>query len=140
MRCLIFRLDAPATVPMGSIGKAITQALLRRLSPDFLSVRARAGEEVRRAELRITARQAVIPVVVAIIGAIVTVLSSQGLVRDRLAKVEAATPNAPLIEARLGKLESMLPIEQRMDALEGATIRDIDERLRKIETATKSRR
>jgi dCTP deaminase len=141
MRCLFFKLDPPATLPYPRRPSPIDDALLACLTKDFMNIEERAfgvaETAIHTAELRSKWRQISVPVVVAIISVIGSVLITFKGMEKRLMKVEATIPNVQQLESRMGTMESLLPLEQRVDKLETKTISEIDNRLQRLETKPK---
>src|SRR5438874_5333989 len=109
MRCLFFKLDSPAERRYPPLPSPIDDALLTRLTKDFMNIKARAlGEAekvIRTAELRIKWTQISVPVLVAVISAIASVFITFKGMEKRLMKVEATIPNVQQLDSRLGTME-----------------------------------
>ena len=116
----------------------IDDELLARLSHDFVNVEARAADAARRAvdnaDSRARMLQIVIPVVTALLGIAGTWYATSEKTQDRLAQIEARIPDK--IQERLSKAEALVPIVSRLDGLELQKLRDLDDRLKKVERTT----
>src|SRR5262249_24482043 len=96
--------------------------LLRRLSPDFMSIEDRAlavaKKEIDGAELRVKIMQIWVPVLIAAVTLAGGAILSYQKIDTRLKTLEATTPDKRQIEQRLGKLEALLPLEERVAKVE----------------------
>ena len=122
LRCLFFCLDSSATIAYPARSSPITAELLERLSADFMNIEERAAKaaqkEVTKTDLKTKLYQFGLPVVVALIGVIGTVYATSGAIQERLTKLELSLPTAQQMDARIGKIEAMSPLELRVEALE----------------------
>jgi dUTPase len=137
MRCLFFELDSTAKSKYPQRPSPITEALLRRLSADFMSLEDRATDlarkEIKDAELRVKVAQIWVPVLIAIATVATGMFASYRTIDTRVTKLESTVPNARQIELRLGQIEAVLPLEERVLKLETKTVRDLDDRLKIVE-------
>ena len=123
LRALVFKLDTPVASPLQPAQpgkKAVTEELLARLSPDFLSVDARtkaaAKKEIDAAVRANQWAQYGLPALAAVLGAVVTgLLTNFSLSRDfeqritALQKVDA--------EKRISALEYRFPTAEQLHQL-----------------------
>nr|WP_281720031.1 hypothetical protein [Nitrosomonas nitrosa] len=122
IRVMFFRLSCEVAAPFTERRTSpITAELLERLSPDFLSVAARATQAVRSevvsAERRERIWQIAVPTIAVAVSVGVTSLVNSLDDGVELAKRVTAVENLD-VGTRLTKLEATAPAERRMSALE----------------------
>ncbi|QKV54723.1 dCTP deaminase domain-containing protein [Comamonas antarctica] len=114
LRTMVFKLDG-STAKKVSSASPLTEELLARLSPDFLDVNKRvdaaAKKAIDAADRRNLLRQAMMPVIVAIVTAVLTVgsgyLSLKDKFEERIARMEIANKDLNAI-VRFEQLDSKL--------------------------------
>lgn len=135
LRAFIYKLNTPAVSPKKPGGSsAVTQELLQKLSPDFMSVNKRstsaAKKEVAEAVRSIHIWQMAIPLVAAVLAAYISTYSFEGRIKlledtktvDRLKTLELNYPT----ERRLLEIETQLkqlPLASRPQAHDPASTR-----------------
>jgi alpha/beta superfamily hydrolase len=101
-------------------------------------VEERAETVAKRAVER---AQIIVPLLVGALGIfgtfIGTQLASTRANEARFAKLESTCASTQQLQAREAKLETLLPLKQHMDALEMTKVRDLTERVQRLETASK---
>lgn len=119
LRCLIYRLDDTVDSPKtaGAVASPVTNELLQKLSPDFLSVNERTAQAAKR-EIDASVKrsqwmQFVVPALATLLGVVVSTISSTSRFDERIKSLE----EAKALE-RLQKLESSYPTEKRLFELE----------------------
>lgn len=125
LRAMVFRLDRPTALAVAA-GDPLTEELLQRLSPDFLSVNERVDTAAKRAidasDKRNLLRQAVMPLVVAVVTAVLTYAAGYWSLKDkfeaRLAELEASAKASAEAKARLDLLNDRLDLLSRIEALD----------------------
>jgi dCTP deaminase len=128
LRAIIHRLDGPAVSPLaGSLPSPVTQELLSKLSPDFLSVQDRtaaaAKKEVAEAVKRGTLLQYLVPALASAVAVVATHY------------LEAAH-----YDARLKRLEE-IKVKERLSALElnyptAKVLLELQEQIKALQTQT----
>lgn len=126
LRCLIYRLDTPADSPWKAVPGAppsspVTDELLQKLSPDFLSVNERTAQAAKRevdaSVKRSTWLQYGMPSLAAMIGVVVSSILNSCTSTARFDERIKSLEDAKSLE-RLQKLESNYPNEKRLLELE----------------------
>lgn len=110
LRVMVFELDRPTTMPVSG-ANPLNEELLERLSPDFLDVNERVDAAAKKAidasDRRNALRQAVMPLMVAVVTAALTYGSGYLKFDERIARIE--TMNKDLNAAtRLDQLDAKL--------------------------------
>lgn len=136
LRSFLYRLDTPATItPPPS--RPISQELLDKLSPDFLSVNSRtatvAAAEVNKATWKFQALQLVIPLVAAVITYLLTTFSVSTKFEERIKVLESVNS----LE-RLKTLELNYPTERRLLKVEEELRRRGELDARRVNSSAKS--
>ncbi len=111
IHCLNSNVKSPYVNPPGT--SPVTDEMLGKLSPDFLSIKKRAAAAVRDADRKAVALQFALPILFSIVAVIVAHLLDAGRYNDRLDALEAVHANK-----RLDNLEANYRTTQRLDHLQ----------------------
>lgn len=132
LRAAIYKLEKPLASGISGAGNPVSEELLARLAPDFLSVGSRIDATTKR-EIESSDRKAKqwavwVPLVIAIILGVGNYFWATKEHSERLQKLESA--NAA---QRIHDLEISFPTEKRLNTLESSRVREVEEKVHRLE-------